>query len=77
MCQSVGPLRRVLVLGRANCSCGGVRKCWVGRERVPALVSVHAWWWNQAKDDLVSWWAGNSKEAYSSGLANLATALGN
>ncbi|MEO6084564.1 MAG: IS607 family element RNA-guided endonuclease TnpB, partial [Umezawaea sp.] len=33
--------------------------------------------WNQAKDDLASWWPENSKEAYSSGFANLATALDN
>ncbi|HEX4705223.1 MAG TPA: IS607 family element RNA-guided endonuclease TnpB, partial [Pseudonocardiaceae bacterium] len=33
--------------------------------------------WNQAKEAVAPWWAGNSKEAYSSGLANLATALGN
>ena len=33
--------------------------------------------WNQAKDEVAPWWAENSKEAYSSGLANLATALGN
>ncbi|MEO6086735.1 MAG: IS607 family element RNA-guided endonuclease TnpB [Umezawaea sp.] len=33
--------------------------------------------WNQTKDDIASWWPENSKEAYSSGLANLATALAN
>ncbi|WP_436492558.1 IS607 family element RNA-guided endonuclease TnpB [Actinokineospora sp. HUAS TT18] len=33
--------------------------------------------WNQAKDEAAPWWTENSKEAYSSGLANLATALGN
>ncbi len=33
--------------------------------------------WNQAKDVIAPWWAENSKEAYSSGLANLAAALGN
>lgn len=33
--------------------------------------------WNQAKGEVAPWWAENSKEAYSSGLANLATALGN
>ncbi|HVK23258.1 MAG TPA: IS607 family element RNA-guided endonuclease TnpB [Actinokineospora sp.] len=33
--------------------------------------------WNKAKDAVAPWWAENSKEAYSSGLANLATALGN
>lgn len=33
--------------------------------------------WNQGKDEVAPWWAENSKEAYSSGLANLAAALGN
>ncbi|NGY62709.1 IS200/IS605 family element transposase accessory protein TnpB [Lentzea sp. NEAU-D13] len=33
--------------------------------------------WNQAKNIVAAWWGENSKEAYSSGLANLATALGN
>jgi putative transposase len=33
--------------------------------------------WNQAKNEVAAWWAENSKEAYSSGLANLATALKN
>ncbi|WP_242642082.1 helix-turn-helix domain-containing protein [Lentzea alba] len=33
--------------------------------------------WNQAKDVAAPWWNENSKEAYSSGLANLATALTN
>ncbi len=33
--------------------------------------------WNAAKDDVAPWWAENSKEAYSSGLANLASALSN
>jgi putative transposase len=33
--------------------------------------------WNRVKDEVAPWWAENSKEAYSSGLANLATALGN
>ena len=32
--------------------------------------------WNRAKDTVAPWWADNSKEAYSSGLANLATAPG-
>ena len=32
---------------------------------------------NQAKDQVAPWWAENSKEAYASGLANLAAALGN
>ncbi|HEY3610203.1 MAG TPA: IS607 family element RNA-guided endonuclease TnpB [Pseudonocardiaceae bacterium] len=33
--------------------------------------------WNQAKDEVAPWWPANSKESYASGLANLATALGN
>jgi hypothetical protein len=33
--------------------------------------------WNQAKDEIAPWWGENSKEAYASGVANLATALGN
>ena len=33
--------------------------------------------WNQAKHEVAPWWAENSKEVYSCGLANLATALGN
>jgi putative transposase len=33
--------------------------------------------WNQVKDDVAPWWRENSKEAYSSGLANLAAALSN
>jgi putative transposase len=33
--------------------------------------------WNRAKDDVAPWWANNSKEAYSSGLADLAEALSN
>ncbi len=33
--------------------------------------------WNRAKDEVAPWWADNSKEAYSSGLADLARALDN
>jgi hypothetical protein len=33
--------------------------------------------WNRVKDTTAPWWAENSKEAYSSGLANLTTALSN
>ncbi len=32
---------------------------------------------NAAKDEVAPWWRENSKEAYASGLANLADALGN
>jgi putative transposase len=35
------------------------------------------WAWNRAKDEVAPWWAENSKEAYSSGLADLARALHN
>ena len=33
--------------------------------------------WNQLKDGVAPWWAENSKEAYSTGLANAARAFGN
>ena len=33
--------------------------------------------WNAAKHEVAPWWAENSKEAYATGCANLATALGN
>lgn len=33
--------------------------------------------WNAAKTQVAPWWAENSKEAYATGCANLATALGN
>ncbi|AOW92879.1 hypothetical protein BFN03_09825 [Rhodococcus sp. WMMA185] len=33
--------------------------------------------WNQIKEETAPWWAENSKEAYSSGVANLAAALSN
>ena len=33
--------------------------------------------WNQAKDTVAPWWAANSKECYSSGLADLAQGLAN
>lgn len=33
--------------------------------------------WNQAKDEVAPWWAVNSKECYSSGLADLAAGLAN
>ncbi len=31
--------------------------------------------WNEAKDERAPWWRENSKEAYSAGLANLATGV--
>lgn len=33
--------------------------------------------WNRAKDEVAPWWATNSKECYSAGLADLAQALNN
>ncbi|MCA2178278.1 IS607 family element transposase accessory protein TnpB [Nonomuraea glycinis] len=33
--------------------------------------------WNQVKDEVAPWWAGNSKEAYACGLTRLADALSN
>ncbi len=35
------------------------------------------WAWNRAKDAVAPWWAENSKECYSSGLADLAPGLAN
>jgi transposase len=35
------------------------------------------WAWNRAKHEVAPWWAENSKEAYSSGLADLSQALDN
>lgn len=50
----------------------------------PDLTSAVSWSaydlrqaWNAAKHEVAPWWAENSKEAYSSGLANLAAALSN
>ncbi|MDT5328699.1 MAG: putative transposase [Mycobacterium sp.] len=53
------------------------------RQADPQHVSVGwdlaslRWAWNRAKDKVAPWWAENSKEAYSSGLADLARALDN
>jgi putative transposase len=53
------------------------------RQADPQHVSVGwdlaslRWAWNRAKDEVAPWWADNSKEAYSSGLADLARALDN
>ena len=53
----------------------------VAAEDLTAAVSWSAYSlrrdWNAAKDQAAPWWAENSKEAYSSGLANLSTALTN
>jgi putative transposase len=35
------------------------------------------WAWNRAKHEVAPWWADNSKECYSSGLADLSQALNN
>jgi putative transposase len=35
------------------------------------------WAWNRAKNDVAPWWAENSKECYSSGLADVAQGLAN
>jgi putative transposase len=57
------------------------RSCGLSGDQLTPPVSWSAYRlrkdWNQAKDTVAPWWAENSKEAYSSGLANLATALGN
>lgn len=53
----------------------------IGEDQLAPVVSWSAYSlrraWNAAKQDAAPWWADNSKEAYSSGLANLASALGN
>ncbi|WP_084024910.1 IS607 family element RNA-guided endonuclease TnpB [Mycobacterium avium] len=48
-----------------------------GHESVGWDLGSLRWAWNRAKDDVAPWWAQNSKEAYSSGLADLARALDN
>ncbi len=53
----------------------------IGEDQLTPLVSWSAFGlrraWNDAKNERAPWWAQNSKEAYSAGLANLATALSN
>ncbi len=53
----------------------------VPEELLTPAVSWSAWSlrkdFNAVKRDVAPWWAENSKEAYASGLANLAAALGN
>ena len=53
----------------------------VPEELLTPAVSWSAWSlrkdFNAVKRDVAPWWAENSKEAYASGLANLATALAN
>ena len=46
-----------------------------GHESVGWDLGSLRWAWNRAKDKVAPWWAENSKEAYSSGLADLARAL--
>lgn len=46
-----------------------------GHESVGWDLGSLRWAWNRAKDEVAPWWAENSKEAYSSGLADLARAL--
>jgi putative transposase len=57
------------------------RSCGVREELLTQAVSWSAWSmrkeFNAVKHQVAPWWAENSKEAYASGLANLATALGN
>lgn len=48
-----------------------------GHESVGWDLGSLRWAWNRAKDGVAPWWAENSKEAYSSGLADLARALDN
>jgi putative transposase len=48
-----------------------------GHESVGWDLGSLRWAWNRAKDQVAPWWAENSKEAYSSGLADLARALDN
>ena len=48
-----------------------------GHESVDWDLSSLRWAWNRAKDTVAPWWAANSKECYSSGLADLAQGLAN
>jgi len=66
---------------RDVCSTLAARE-WERRLLGGALTPAESWSlpalrrrWNQAKDGVAPWWAANSKEAYSSGLAALAAAL--
>ena len=54
-----------------------VRKADPAYESVGWDLGSLRWAWNRAKDEVAPWWAANSKEAYSSGLADLARALEN
>jgi putative transposase len=71
-----------LALIRANLDQRGAERTYgIPDDQLTEPVGWSAWSlrraWNDAKNERAPWWAENSKEAYSSGLANLATALGN
>ena len=53
------------------------RKLDPGHEPMGWDLASLRWAWNRAKHEVAPWWADNSKEAYSSGLADLARALDN
>jgi putative transposase len=48
-----------------------------GHESVDWDLKSLRWAWNRAKNDVAPWWAENSKECYSSGLADRAQGLAN
>ncbi|MDT5350469.1 MAG: putative transposase, partial [Mycobacterium sp.] len=48
-----------------------------GHESVDWDLCSLRWAWNRAKHEVAPWWAANSKECYSSGLADLAQGLAN
>ena len=71
-----------LALIRANLDQRAAERTYdIPDDQLTPLVSFSAYSlrraWNEAKDVRAPWWAQNSKEAYSCGLANLATALSN
>ena len=71
-----------LALVRANVEQRAAERSYgIAEDQLTPLVSFSAYSlrraWNEAKGVRAPWWAHNSKEAYSSGLANLATALSN
>ncbi len=48
-----------------------------GHESLDWDLGSLRWAWNRAKHEVAPWWAANSKECYSSGLADLAQGLAN
>lgn len=48
-----------------------------GHESLDWDLKALRWAWNRAKDTVAPWWATNSKECYSSGLADLTQGLAN